>query len=121
MRRADLTEAVRKTLQRYPAPHDAHYGVVPGPPPAGLVNFKTVDSSHALGMKAIARADKIAAALPHHFALSRILVRQEAVNSSAMEGTHSTLDAVLEAAHVLLSSAPRVELVGPLDEGFSGI
>jgi Fic family protein len=97
MRRADLTEAVRKTLERYPAPHDAHYGVVPAAPPTGLVNFKTVDGSHAVGMKTLLKADKIAAALPHHFALSRILVRQEAVNSSSMEGTHSTLDAVLEA------------------------
>ena len=48
-------------------------------------------------MKAIQKADRIAATLPDHFALSRILVRQEAVNSSSMEGTHSTLDAVLEA------------------------
>jgi Fic family protein len=48
-------------------------------------------------MKAIQKADRIAASLPDHFALSRILVRQEAVNSSSMEGTHSTLDAVLEA------------------------
>jgi Fic family protein len=47
-------------------------------------------------MKAIAQADKMAAAMPNHFALTRILVRQEAVNSSSIEGTHSTLDAVLE-------------------------
>jgi Fic family protein len=33
---------------------------------------------------------------PDHFLLSRILVRQEAITSSAIEGTHSTLDALLE-------------------------
>jgi Fic family protein len=97
MRRADLTEAVRKTLERYPAPHDAHYGVVPLAPPTGPVNLKSVSGSHALGMKALIKADKIAGTLPHHFALSRILVRQEAVNSSSIDGTHSTLDAELEA------------------------
>jgi Fic family protein len=97
MRRDDLTEAVRKTLERYPAPYDAHFGVVPSPPPLGPVKFKTSDSSHAPGMKALMAAEKIASAFPHHFALTRILVRQEAINSSSIEGTHSTLDAVLEA------------------------
>src|SRR5205085_1266565 len=33
---------------------------------------------------------------PNHFFLSRILVRQEAVASSAIEGTYSTLDHLLE-------------------------
>ncbi len=48
-------------------------------------------------MKAIQKADRISGSLPNHFLLSRILVRQEAINSSSIEGTHSTLDAVLEA------------------------
>jgi hypothetical protein len=33
MRREDLGPAVRKQLQRLPAPFDAHYGVLPLPPP----------------------------------------------------------------------------------------
>jgi Fic family protein len=41
-------------------------------------------------------ADGLAASNQHHFFLSRILVRQEAVASSAIEGTHSTLDHLLE-------------------------
>lgn len=97
MQRANLTEVIRKSLVRYPPPHDAHYGVVPPPPPEGIVGIRGADGAHGLAMKAIQKADRIAATLPDHFALSRILVRQEAVNSSAMEGTHSTLDAVLEA------------------------
>ena len=97
MQRANPTEAIRKCLERLPAPHDAHYGVVPPPPPEGPVGVRAADGGHGLAMKAIQKADRIAASLPDHFALSRILVRQEAVNSSSMEGTHSTLDAVLEA------------------------
>jgi Fic family protein len=31
------------------------------------------------------------------FAFSRVLVRKEAVSSSSIEGTHSTLDELLEA------------------------
>jgi Fic family protein len=46
------------------------------------------------------KADRIASSLPSHFLLSRILVRQEAVNSSSIEGTHSTLDSVLEAEEI---------------------
>ena len=97
MQRANLTEAIRKRLERLPPPHDAHYGVVPPPPPEGPVSLRAADGGHGLAMKAIQKADRIAASLPDHFALSRILVRQEAVNSSSMEGTYSTLDAVLEA------------------------
>lgn len=97
MQRNKLTEAIRRSLERYPAPHDAHYGVVPPSPPEGPVGVRAAAGAHALAMKAIQKADRIAASLPDHFALSRILVRQEAVNSSSIEGTHSTLDAVLEA------------------------
>jgi len=97
MRRKDLAEAVRRRLERLPPPYDAHYGVVPGAPPEDLVEISAAVGAHNIAMKAIQKADRIAATLPSHFLLSRILVRQEAVNSSSIEGTHSTLDAVLEA------------------------
>ncbi len=48
-------------------------------------------------LEAIGRADALARSFPEHFLLSRILVRQEAVTSSAIEGTHSTLYQLLEA------------------------
>jgi cell filamentation protein, protein adenylyltransferase len=44
----------------------------------------------------IGKADALAKTYPNHFLLSRVLVRQEAVTSSAIEGTCSTLDQLLE-------------------------
>lgn len=95
MKRDNLTEKVCQRLKRLPAPYDAHYGVVPEPPIEGFVTL-TGAASHKAGMQAFQQADQIATLLPNHFPLSRVLVRQEAVNSSSIEGTHSTLDAVLE-------------------------
>ena len=43
------------------------------------------------------KADRTSGSLPNHFLLCRILVRQEATTYLSIEGTHSTLDAVLEA------------------------
>src|SRR5258706_4299366 len=97
MRRDNLTESIRNRLERLPRPYDAHYGVVPAAPEEGPADIKPAAGAHNIAMKAIQKADRIYASLPDHFMLSRILVRQEAVNSSSMEGTHSTLDAVLEA------------------------
>ena len=97
MRRADLTEAVRKTLERYQPPHDAHYGVVPTPPPLGALSLSAMPPNLAAAMRGLNTARVLTATQPNHFALTRILVRQEAVTSSAIEGTHSTLDAVLSA------------------------
>jgi Fic family protein len=53
--------------------------------------------AHATAQKALLTANRLVSALPDHFPLSRVLLRQEAVDSSSLEGTHSTLDAVLEA------------------------
>jgi len=33
MKRSDLSHTIRETLKRFPHPYDAHYGVVPPPPP----------------------------------------------------------------------------------------
>jgi Fic family protein len=96
MKRDNLTHTVRERLQRLPVPYDAHYGVVPQAPPEGHVPVGNAPS-HASAMRAVQRANQIAASLPHHYPLSRILARQEAVNSSSIENTNSTLDAVLEA------------------------
>ena len=48
-------------------------------------------------MQALGRADALSQQDPNHFLISRVLVRKEAVASSDIEGTHSTLDAILEA------------------------
>jgi Fic family protein len=97
MRRNLLTEAVRRRLERLPPPFEAHYGVVPLPPVEEPLNVRAAAPAHAEAQKALLAANRLAASLPGHFPLSRVLLRQEAVDSSSLEGTHSTLDAVLEA------------------------
>lgn len=99
MKRDGLSHQVRQRLERLPPPHDAHYGVVPAAPPEGTLTIRAAPS-HMEAMRAIQRADRIAAQLPQHFPLSRVLIRQEAVNSSSIEDTHSTLDAVLKAEEI---------------------
>jgi Fic family protein len=96
LNRDHLIGAVRARLKRYPAPFDSHYGVVPLPPCEEIIPMKQAEPAHREALSAIGRADALAKAAPDHFLLSRILVRQEAVTSSAIEGTHSTLDALLE-------------------------
>jgi Fic family protein len=95
MRREDLAPAVRGWLVRYPSPHANHFGVVPAPPPRSGVDIRPVldrlqAASHAMG-----RLDALARALPDPWIASRVLLRQEAVKSSAIEGTWSTLDDLL--------------------------
>ena len=95
MRRDDLGGGIRETLKRYPPPYENHHGVVPPAPPA-LVSVAGVSELHAQAMAAIEKADALIAALPQPALVTRTLVRQEAVVSSRIEGTHSTLDELLE-------------------------
>ena len=95
MRRDDLVHVVRERLKRYPPPHASHYGVVPPPPPEDGIILGEVSARHQAGSEALARLDAIAAELHDPFIISRILTRREAVSSSAIEGTNSTLDELL--------------------------
>jgi Fic family protein len=97
MRREHLVGAVRERLKRYPEPYSNHYGVVPLPPSEEPVNLGSAEVAHRAALEAIGRANALARSFPEHFLLSRILVRQEALTSSAIEGTHSTLDQLLAA------------------------
>ena len=95
MKRADLSAEVQRTLVRLPPPHDSHYGVVPtAPPESGLV-LTGIAVRHRAAEEALAKVDAYARSLHDPFVVSRILARQEAVSSSAIEGTNSTLDEVL--------------------------
>jgi Fic family protein len=96
MKRELLHPSIRSRLKRYPPPHANHYGVVPLPPTEEAVILGHAVSAHRSALNAIGRADALADANPNHFLLSRILVRQEALTSSSIEGTHSTLDSLLE-------------------------
>jgi len=95
MKRTDLSAAVQATLVRLPPPHASYYGVVPGAPPESGLSLATVAVRHRAAEEALAKVDVYARSLHDPFVVSRILSRQEAVSSSAIEGTYSTLDEVL--------------------------
>lgn len=95
MNRDNLTHAVREQLKRLPAPHAAHYGVVPLPPPEDGVAVGAVLARLRAADAALVRIETLAAELKDPYLISRILPRREAVSSSAIEGTNSTLDELL--------------------------
>jgi Fic family protein len=95
MKRDDLTHAVRERLKRLPPPFEAHYGVVPLPPPEDGVMMRPVQRQHSEANAALARVQTLVAELKDPYLISRILPRREAVSSSAIEGTNSTLDELL--------------------------
>ncbi len=95
MRRADLSPSVVSRLTRYPPPHEPHYGVIPAPPIAQPIALGDSDQKHKEALAALERADRLGENAKHGFSISRLLTRVEAVSSSAMEGTNSTLDELL--------------------------
>lgn len=95
MKRDDLSQAVRDRLKRLPLPYQAHYGVVPLPPPEDAVPLQGVAARLSAADAALARIDTLAAELKDPYLISRILPRREAVSSSSIEGTNSTLDELL--------------------------
>lgn len=98
MRSSDLSEDVRARLKHYPAPHAAHRGVVPAPPTRGPVAMGGPDIGQRVleAERVLARLTAQFQSSDNAFALTRILERQEVVSSSSIEGTYSTLDALLE-------------------------
>ncbi len=95
MKRAELTPAVQQRLQRLPEPYANHYGVVPAPPPMEPPSIIAIADRHAEAMAALVRLETIVAEMPDPWLVSRVLLRREAVSSSAIEGTNSTLDELL--------------------------
>lgn len=95
MRRHDLCHAVFQRLQRLPPPHAAHYGVIPAAPPEDGIALGKALASHARAMEALARVSLLAQELGDPYVVSRLLARREAVSSSSIEGTNSTLDELL--------------------------
>lgn len=95
MKRDDLHPAVRARLRRYTGEHGSHYGVVPASPEESPVRLgshgRTVDQA----MTALGRMAGTPATGIMRFLRARMMSRQEALSSSGMEGTQSTLDAVL--------------------------
>lgn len=95
MNRDHLTHAVRQRLVRLPVPHNSHYGVVPLPPPEGHVALEGVLDRLVAASTALGKVQAIAREMADPYLISRILKRQEAVSSSSIEGTNSTLDELL--------------------------
>jgi Fic family protein len=95
LRRDDLTHAVRERLKRLPSPHAAHYGVVPAPPPEESIALGPAAPSHRRATEALARVNVLAEEFHDPYVVSRLLSRREAVSSSSIEGTNSTLDELL--------------------------
>jgi Fic family protein len=95
MKRSELAHEVRMSLKRLPPPFASHYGVVPAPPPEDGVAIGKALVSLTAAHAAIQEVDTIAARMVDPYLISRILTRREAVSSSAIEGTNSTLDELL--------------------------
>lgn len=95
VRRDDLCHAVRQRLKRLPAPHASHYGVIPLPPPEDAVALRDAAPRLQAAIEALVRVDTLASELKDSYLISRILSRREAVSSSSIEGTNSTLDELL--------------------------
>jgi len=95
MKRDNLSHSVRQRLKRYPPPFDAHYGVVPAPPPEDIVSTLDIRDRCRAADKALTTVEILASKLPDPWRVSRILPRREAVSSSAIENTNSTLDELL--------------------------
>lgn len=96
MRRDDLCHVVRERLRRLPPPFAAHYGVVPLPPPEETIALgPAATQQHRRAIEALARVSVLADEFHDPYVVSRLLSRREAISSSSIEGTNSTLDALL--------------------------
>jgi len=95
VRRDSLAGPVQQRLKRLPEPYANHYGVVPLPPPEEAVALSDALPRLREATVALAKIATYAAELADPFVVSRILTRREAVSSSAIENTNSTLDELL--------------------------
>lgn len=95
MRRNDLSPAVRERRERLPPPHATHYGVVPAPPPEDAIPLGTAMAIQARAIDALGRVRLLNEQFEDSYVVSRLLTRREAVSSSSIEGTNSTLDELL--------------------------
>ncbi len=95
MKRAELSPEVQKLLQRLPEPFANHYGVRPSPPPPCTPSILQVTDRHSAALASLVRLSTIVSEMRDPWLVSRVLLRREAVSSSAIEGTNSTLDELL--------------------------
>lgn len=96
MQRAGLVEAVRRRLEKLPEPYTNAFGVVPLPPPVEAPDLQPILSRLEAAVRAMERVQTLAAEMRSAFLISRVLPKKEAVASSAIENTFSTLDELLD-------------------------
>lgn len=123
MNRSNLSESIRQTLHRFSEPYDAHYGVIPAAPSEDSIPLESVSVAVGEAHAALKEIAVIASTLPDSYLLTRIPVRKEALSSSSIEGTNSTLDELLlveeentaknDATHQVRDYAVALETVVP--------
>ena len=116
MDRTQLSQAVRDHLVRLPVPFDAHYGVHVALPPTELALPAAVIGRIHAAASALSSLDALVSGRPSLFHVTRVLVRDEATRSSAIEGTQTTLDELLNAEAALEEAEQRGEVDAIRDE-----
>jgi Fic family protein len=106
MKRDDLSHSVRQRLKRYEPPYENHYGVVPAPPPEGAISTIEIADRCRAADRALITVEILASRMPDRWLVSRILPRREAVSSSAIENTNSTLDELLSVEEAGTAASP---------------
>lgn len=109
MDRTQLSQAVRDCLVRLPVPFDAHYGVHVALPPTELALPATAIGRIHAAASALTSLDALVSGRPSLFHITRVLVRDEATRSSAIEGTQTTLDELLNADAAIEEAEQRGE------------
>lgn len=104
MKRSDLHPDLIASLVRLPSPFDSHYGVVPPAPPDHPI---LVDAGEQMkASQALGEAKRLQQEMVDQYRITRVLLRKEALSSSAIEGTNSTLDAILETEEADIGAKP---------------
>jgi Fic family protein len=114
--RTQLSQVVRDHLVRLPVPFDAHYGVHVALPPTELALPAAVIGRIHAAASALSSLDALVSGRPSLFHVTRVLVRDEATRSSAIEGTQTTLDELLNAEAALEEAEQRGEVDAIRDE-----
>lgn len=94
MKADSLAHRVRSSLVALQSPYENIKAVIPPLPPPHLIPGDV--ALHYRAQKALGQINGFVQGLPgRRFLTTRLLERQEAVHSSAIEGTHATLDDLL--------------------------
>lgn len=94
MKRGELSQTIRRRLERFPPPYSNAYGVVP-PAPPDVINLQPLGGVAFEAMSALERLTSETAHMGVALPALRALERREAVESSQIEGTRTEFDELL--------------------------